>query len=189
MDGLKYLFLEDRDQACSSMRSSLSLTNTHTSGFGKKLGLGIKKTETLLPLHIPALQKWVKMSPDVFAWHLKLTRTPLSEFFLSKFFKIFCQKNFFRTLTLLSLNCLVLCSLSLFLSHLTKKWLSWITKWAYLTDPNQSLPSWVAQLEDLLECPVCLKTFMDPPIFQVWSRFFIQAFTTGDGVLGPWKTT
>ena len=31
---------------------------------------------------------------------------------------------------------------------------------------SQTLPEWMNELKDLLECPVCLKTFMDPPIFM-----------------------
>ena len=31
---------------------------------------------------------------------------------------------------------------------------------------SQPLPEWMAELKDSLECPVCLKTIMDPPIFQ-----------------------
>jgi len=34
-----------------------------------------------------------------------------------------------------------------------------------LEDRDQPLPSWMAELEDALECPVCLKTFIDPPIY------------------------
>jgi len=30
---------------------------------------------------------------------------------------------------------------------------------------SQPLPEWMAELKDSLECPVCLKTIMDPPIF------------------------
>jgi len=33
-------------------------------------------------------------------------------------------------------------------------------------DRDQPLPSWIAELEDDLECPVCLKTILDPPIHQ-----------------------
>jgi len=39
-------------------------------------------------------------------------------------------------------------------------------KYLFLEDRDQPLPSWVAQWEDILECPVCLKNFFDPPIFQ-----------------------
>jgi len=39
-------------------------------------------------------------------------------------------------------------------------------KYLFLEDRDQPLPSWVAELEDVLGCPVCLKTFLDPPIYQ-----------------------
>ena len=39
-------------------------------------------------------------------------------------------------------------------------------KYLFLEDRDQPLPSWMAELEDILECPVCLKTFLDPPIHQ-----------------------
>ena len=34
-----------------------------------------------------------------------------------------------------------------------------------LKDQSQLLPQWMIELKDELECPVCLKTIMDPPIF------------------------
>ena len=39
-------------------------------------------------------------------------------------------------------------------------------KYLFLEDRDQPLPSWMAELEDALECPVCLKTILDPPIHQ-----------------------
>merc|ERR1719300_1494402 len=39
-------------------------------------------------------------------------------------------------------------------------------KYLFLEDRDQPLPSWMADLEDILECPVCLKTLLDPPIHQ-----------------------
>jgi len=39
-------------------------------------------------------------------------------------------------------------------------------KYLFLEDRDQPFPSWLAELEDVLECPVCLKTFLDPPIHQ-----------------------
>jgi len=35
-----------------------------------------------------------------------------------------------------------------------------------MDDREQPLPSWVTELKDALECPVCLKTCLDPPIHQ-----------------------
>ena len=34
-----------------------------------------------------------------------------------------------------------------------------------LKDQSQLLPQWMIELKDELECPVCLETIMDPPIF------------------------
>ena len=39
-------------------------------------------------------------------------------------------------------------------------------RYLFLEDRDQPLPSWIAELEDDLECPVCLKTILDPPIHQ-----------------------
>ena len=39
-------------------------------------------------------------------------------------------------------------------------------KYLFLEDRDQPLPSWMAELEDTLECPICLKTILDPPIHQ-----------------------
>ena len=30
---------------------------------------------------------------------------------------------------------------------------------------NPDLPSWIEDLEDTLECPVCLRIFLDPPVY------------------------
>jgi len=38
-------------------------------------------------------------------------------------------------------------------------------KYLFLEDRDQPLPSWMAELEDVLKCPVCLETFIDPPIY------------------------
>ena len=33
-----------------------------------------------------------------------------------------------------------------------------------LKDQSQLLPQWMIEMKDELECPVCLKTIMDPPV-------------------------